>query len=806
MARAIAAAAKSIPLPFSKSHHFSRPLRTQGGSDTTSEPFVPLGARQVEGGTEPTVTDQEARLIFRLRYLTCALIITFILVIAIVRVGLLVDQKNSEHERLETLLSSQASIIMNLMSGLDTIDPTALQESLDLSILLLSNKFDAPATALLEIAGSQWTASDAAFGETSEVLQGTAFQPIAGSPASLAISIDRNPSDQGWQTRLNEELALLGGVSMVILILGYSFIWQSDRTALATARFATAHLRLETALNRGRTGLWDWDLDNGTIDWSNSMFTMLGYAPSGRLLSSSDLNTILHPSNQDLTAKARALLAAPSEAGHLEVTARLLHADGQWRWINLHAELVALPSGKVHLIGSASDVTERRRSERKTTEANRHLRESIEAVSDAFALWDSQGQLVASNSGFDAFNALSRSGDLRDNDGLKICPFDLERCAAFFLASEQHDGLPQIDDPLICGLPDERWFQITVRPTYDGGYVFLGNDITVLKEKEKALLDSEARLIGAVGDLSRSRRKLSTLVERYNSEKERAEAASRAKSEFLANMSHELRTPLNAILGFSDVMRTEMLGPLGTSKYAGYADDIHTSGTFLLGVIGDVLDMAKLDTDRFAIKPQAECMAQVVGDCVRMVQMDANKAGVAIFCDIKGRQMALVDPGAVRQVLLNLLNNAVKFTPSGGRVTIRSRRKGGTIYLSVRDTGIGIPADKISKITEPFEQVHSAMTRPNQGSGLGLAISRKLVDLHEGHLHIKSRENLGTMVGVSLPACSAAVAGNDTRQTVVTQVPASTAPDGTADEAHAAMDRAPVTDHPDTAQRALNLA
>jgi two-component system cell cycle sensor histidine kinase PleC len=333
----------------------------------------------------------------------------------------------------------------------------------------------------------------------------------------------------------------------------------------------------------------------------------------------------------------------------------------------------------------------------------------------------------------------------------RFCPFDLELCAAHLIGHEVDENGVAFEEPLICGLPDDRWYQVTVRRTYDGGFAFLGSDITALKEKEQALVDSEARLIGAIGDLTRSRRDMAALAERYNEEKKRAEAASRAKSEFLANMSHELRTPLNAIIGFSELMRAEMLGPLGSKTYNGYANDIHTSGKFLLGVISDVLDMAKLDTNRVTILPQRENITEAVRDCIRMVQLDADKAGLDITTDYQGDPFVDVDPNAIRQVMLNLLNNAVKFTPEGGRITVRARRKGETLFLSVRDTGIGIPADKIAKVTEPFEQVHGVMTRPREGSGLGLAISRKLIDLHGGSLKINSRQDVGTLVGIALP-------------------------------------------------------
>jgi two-component system cell cycle sensor histidine kinase PleC len=587
-------------------------------------------------------------------------------------------------------------------------------------------------------------------GDVPQALEEDALAEVGDLRARVAVTVDARSMHQVWAATISRDWLLFTLVVFVIAVLGYSVIWQSARTALAMQRFSTAHGRLETALNRGRSGLWDWNLAENGIDWSNSMYTLLGYAPSGRLLTRDQLRDLLHPANHDLLEKADALRR--DGRGQIESTIRLKHADGDWRWFHLHAELSPHPKQPLRLIGTANDITERRRVERRTTEANRHLRESIEIVSDAFALWDSQGELVAKNSGFTAINALSKSGHLMTSLSEPFDAFDLEGCAAaLMMETDERLNLFNPDEPVICGLPNGEWYQITLRQTYDGGYAFLGSNITDLKAKEQALIESEKRLIGAIGDLTRSRREIKALAERYGAEKQRAEAANIAKSEFLAKMSHELRTPLNAIIGFSELMNGEVFGPLGNKVYADYAGDIHTSGKFLLSVISDVLDMAKLDAGRMPVEPGTEPVSGALRDCLRMVQLEANQANVRLVCDLPEDHLVHADPRALRQVLLNLLNNAVKFTPPGGAVTIRSRRKGRQVFLSVSDTGIGIAPDMIGRITEPFEQIRTGNRQPLQGSGLGLAISRKLVELHGGSLKIKSQVREGTLVGIILP-------------------------------------------------------
>ncbi|MFK7791768.1 MAG: PAS domain-containing sensor histidine kinase [Devosiaceae bacterium] len=739
MARAAAVATQEDSAPFS------------GAIEEANGPFQD-GALLADNTNQLQLQQQnDNRLALFLRHLTSFLIITFVSVLIALQANGLWNERSASMSQAQDLLDQAALTLSLSAQSLNPLssDPTSLLES---TLNGIAITLDAPLDGDLRIGETGYhTTANLLIDEPSfsNPVIGTSFVEGPFGDIQTSIRLDADTLHSAWMRKAFNELALLVGVCLVVLILGYSFIWQSDRTANAMERFQTAHVRLETALNRGRSGLWDWDLNQGQIDWSNSMYNMLGYTPSQRLLDANDLNAILHPSNADLQQKIRELQKAHS--GQLETTIRLLHADGQYRWIHLHAEVISLPGAKLRLIGAANDISDRRRSERKTTEANRNLRESIEAVSDAFALWDTKGTLVASNAGFNFFNELSRNGDLTDGNGSPMCPFNLEGCAEQLISPKTNGVALALEKPLVCGLPDNRWYQITVRSTYDGGYAFLGNDITALKDKERALLESESRLIGAIGDLTRSRRDLKALAERHNIEKQRAEAASSAKSEFLANMSHELRTPLNAIIGFSDLMRSEFLGPLGSQTYNGYAHDIHTSGQFLLGVISDVLDMAKLDTNRFPIQPSQEDVSTAVSECITMVQLEAESAGVTLHTDIKGVGMVDADPRALRQVVLNLLNNAVKFTPEGGSVTVRGRCKGDQLFLSVRDTGIGIPADKIRKVTEPFEQVQSVMTRPREGSGLGLAISSKLINLHKGVLRIHSRENVGTLVSIALP-------------------------------------------------------
>jgi two-component system cell cycle sensor histidine kinase PleC len=246
--------------------------------------------------------------------------------------------------------------------------------------------------------------------------------------------------------------------------------------------------------------------------------------------------------------------------------------------------------------------------------------------------------------------------------------------------------------------------------------------------------------------------RLAELADKYSEEKTRAEAANRSKSEFLANMSHELRTPLNAIIGFSEVLENQLFGPVGQPKYLEYARDIHRSGQFLLDVISDILDMSKIEAGRVALEIGKSKLAAIVDETLRLVAPRAAEGKVEIARDIPGKLEIEADKRALKQVLINILANAIKFTPEGGKVTIAARRAGDAVAISIADTGIGIPPRDIDKLGRPFAQVENQFTKSKGGSGLGLAISRSLVELHGGTLKIDSELGRGTTITIALPA------------------------------------------------------
>jgi PAS domain S-box-containing protein len=235
--------------------------------------------------------------------------------------------------------------------------------------------------------------------------------------------------------------------------------------------------------------------------------------------------------------------------------------------------------------------------------------------------------------------------------------------------------------------------------------------------------------------------------------KDAAEFANRTKTEFLANMSHELRTPLNAIIGFAEVIKDEMFGPVGTAKYAEYSKDIHTSGRHLLDLINDILDLSKLEAGKLELREEDVSLRATADECLTLIRNRAEKSDVVLVTEIEPRLPQLrCDERALKQVMLNFLSNAVKFTPAGGTVTTRIRRVAGGLALSVSDTGIGMSADDIQVALSAFGQIDSKVARQHQGTGLGLPISKSLIELHGGSLAVESAPGKGTTMTATFPA------------------------------------------------------
>jgi two-component system, cell cycle sensor histidine kinase PleC len=560
------------------------------------------------------------------------------------------------------------------------------------------------------------------------------YEPIWGSDAALAVTLSAT-------------------TGFVVLILGFAFHWQSTRAREGDLINDAVRGRIDTALNRGRCGLWDWDLSRGRIFWSQSMFTMLGLDSRSDLLTFGEVNALVKSDDIDLFAIADQLIAG--EIDHIDQSFRMQHTGGHWIWLRVRCELSHGADTGLHLIGIAVDITEQKSLAEKTVEADLRLRDAIETIPEAFVLWDASDRLVLCNSHFQRLHKLPDSACIPGTSYETV----IEVGSMPEVRTRQQD-VNQIPGARTfeAQLEDGSWLHISERRTKDGGYVSVGTDITRIKAHEQKLVENDLRLRATVNDLKRSQTELerqaielADLAEKYAREKTRAEEANQTKSKFLANMSHELRTPLNAIIGFSEIMGSGMFGELGSEKYREYCHDILTSGQYLLEVINDILDMSKIEAGRMKLDMETLDLSKTLAESLRVVAGRAQDKDLAVDADINSSIPVVADRRATKQIMVNLLSNAVKFTPDGGRVVVRSHVLPDQIVFLIADTGIGIAPHSLARLGRPFEQVESQLTKTYHGSGLGLAIARSLTQLHGGTMKLRSKLGAGTVVRISLP-------------------------------------------------------
>jgi len=434
----------------------------------------------------------------------------------------------------------------------------------------------------------------------------------------------------------------------------------------------------------------------------------------------------------------------------------------------------------IALLLTVAVINERRRVEARTQRAEGELRaaegraraaeacllDAIDSLNEGFVLFDPDDRLVLCNRKYRDLYAIS--ADLLQT-GARFEEIIREGAKRGQYVEAMGRGeswvaerLAQHRNPVatvLQQLGDGRWVLIREHRTQDGGTVGVWTDVSRLKNQELLLRDREQRLERTIEDLGESRgqmKQLTTEMTRLAKEnaahRERAEASNAAKSQFLANVSHELRTPLNAILGFSEILKTKLFGPLGAPQYESYVCDIHESGVLLLNLINDLLDLSKIEAGKFALQEDICDVLEIAEAAVRVMAERAQKAGVKLEQHFMALPPIRADERKIKQIMLNLLSNAVKFTPQGGSVRLSAGiDDAGGVTFAVADTGIGIAPHQLDRVLEPFGQVENIMTRTHAGTGLGLPLCKALAELHGGTLALESEAGSGTTVTVVLP-------------------------------------------------------
>ncbi|MGL4241494.1 MAG: ATP-binding protein [Beijerinckiaceae bacterium] len=578
---------------------------------------------------------------------------------------------------------------------------------------------------------------------------------IDGRRSQLAMIQPLDAILEPWRQSVQAQLILIVATTLVIAFLIVAWLTQRGRAQQADDICAELRRRTETVLASGRSGLWDWDIARGRVYWSDSMFHILGSKRDSEFMSFGDIAALVHPADVNLFTAANDLVR--DEEARIDHEFRLRHADGGWVWMRARGEKVVDPvSGTTHLVGIAVDISEQKALAQSRATGDMRVREAVESISEAFALFDSDQRLVAANSKdqslFGLPQELLRPGTPRDR---------IEHAARRDTMEE--NGLDADCRSSECRsyelrLSDGRWLNVNERATKDGGHVYVGSDITAHKAYEASLASHNEVLESMVTHLESSKltlqertRKLVELNDQYLIQKAEAEGANRAKAEFLSNMNHELRTPLNHIINFAGMMQAEMFGPLGHERYGEYAGDIAKSGEYLLAVVSDILDMASIEAGRVNLERERVALSELIEDARSKHQLQAGSRKVAINIRADGPLHVIGDRKALLQILDNTLRNAVKYTRDGSEVGVRAKRNGDFIQLFFEDNGAGIADEMMEKMGRPFEQTGSVLDDGYKGSGLGFAISKSLAELHGGSVKIRTKLGIGTIVMITLP-------------------------------------------------------
>ena len=364
---------------------------------------------------------------------------------------------------------------------------------------------------------------------------------------------------------------------------------------------------------------------------------------------------------------------------------------------------------------------------------------ALNALEDAYALFDSRERLVFFNHRCHDVLGVP-DGQLRLGLKLSDVVRIFARAGVYDQARQSRASWESWRSSRLsaAGMPPEfktssgRWVRAKEHALANGAMLIALRDVSVEIAAEKSIHDA----------------------------REAAEESSRAKSEFLANMSHELRTPLNAIIGFSEIMANEHLGPMPNARYKDYAADIFGSGRHLLNVINDVLDLSKVEAGKLELHDEALEVGDLFERCVALVRERALSGKVRMTVSSPALPPILADETRLKQIIINLLTNAVKFTPEGGQVRLQAvPLADGRLEMSVRDSGIGMREEDIPRALEPFRQIDNAYSKTKEGTGLGLPLVKKLVDLHRGELKITSEPGAGTTVSVVWPSARVLGAG-----------------------------------------------
>jgi PAS domain S-box-containing protein len=573
---------------------------------------------------------------------------------------------------------------------------------------------------------------------------GVRFEDVVRGAVDRGAIIDAKGREEDWIRERLEEHAGGGGVSFHQTANGR---WlqcaerrmedggyvgtRADVTELVASRNALleSEERFRSAFEETAVGMAIVENDDRFRMVNGAFSEIFGYSEAE--LREKTFLDVTHPADREVSARlSKAHL--DGDSAKLEYEKRMVRKDGGAVWVMVSGAMVKDKNGRLlHRIGHYQDITEHKEAEIAVRDSEERLLAVINHAPASFSLKDTGGCYLLVN------EELARRYGKPPAEVVGKTVYDFaEKAVADSVAA--HDRMVA---------------ETGVTKRYEADVIDPDGFARTMMVTKFPILDSngEVTRIGAVStDITERKRMEAAALEA----REQAEMANRAKTEFLANMSHELRTPLNSIIGFSQMLEGEFFGSLGSDKNREYAGDIGRSGRHLLNIIGDILDVSRIEAGALELDEEAVDVHTIIDACTVMIRERAAAAGVALKVGaLDGVPALRGDSTRLKQVLLNLLSNAVKFTPEGGRVAVDVEvGADGSVSLRVADSGVGIAGADLASVLRPFGQAGDIMTRPHEGTGLGLSLVKSLTELHGGTLDIASEPGVGTTVTVRIPA------------------------------------------------------
>jgi PAS domain S-box-containing protein len=516
----------------------------------------------------------------------------------------------------------------------------------------------------------------------------------------------------------------------------------------ADAMLRESEIKLRRAHRLAKLCYWTYDPiasaqgGSDSLTFSGDTEEIFG-APVHELNSAtvSPLIAMAHPDDRSNVLREWREFMVATESSHT-FDYRLCRRGGEIRDVRVSAEKVLSEHGVVgQVIGVVQDITDRKRSEIALARNENLLRHAHRLTRIGYWVWEPRDAAQSSDRGW-----LHVSSEFSDMLGVapEDVPLEETDLVRKFAHPDDIDQALAAVEPFVTRASDRYSVKLRARKQ-NGEIVHLHMDAERIRNEQGNILYE----VGVVQDVTEQRSREMELI----TARRAAEIANRTKTQFLANMSHELRTPLNAVIGFSQLIRDQAFGAI-PERYLTYADDINSSGKLLLALINDILDMSRIEAGQHKLIEEVISPEAAINDCVRMVASKAADGGVKLMVENKGPLPAVkADERALKQVLLNVLSNAVKFTPQGGSVTIAAQTlPDRRLQVQITDTGIGIAEEALKELFQPFRQADASISRRFGGTGLGLAISKKLIELHGGEIDVDSQSGRGTRVALRLPA------------------------------------------------------